>query len=104
MEDDFETELSYVKYNSTVNYRADVLENAATDVGLGRAIGIPGSASKEDCRATGITGKDGEETEKLRVIYDLTFAGRAMVRKGKGSKDPGEAKKTRYLPVNADMV
>lgn len=77
MEDDFETELSYVKYNSTVNYRADVLENAATDVGLGRAIGIPGSASKEDCRATGITGKGGRGDGQIASHLRLNVRGRS---------------------------
>jgi len=42
-----------------------------------------------------------EET-KLRVIHDLTFGSGATVRKGRGSKELGEAKETRGMSMNVD--
>lgn len=35
-------------------------------------------------------------------MHDLTFGGGAMVRKEKESKDPGKAKKTGGMSINAE--
>lgn len=61
-----ESELTYGNHRSAAKYGEEVLNNAATDVALGRTIVLQ-QHKRRKLRGTDIF------EGKMRVIYDLTF-------------------------------